>query len=119
MLGGKESPTLCGSLDAQDRGPSTDRCRVDGRTAIHPERRTRKTTHTAPAGDFVNHYSDVMGPALVFTQAGNNVIYLGVHDEGTLAFYPGPYLDLCDLDGETVIGWRVHADGSVEHRVRT
>ena len=57
---------------------------------------------------------DASGPALVFDHAGNNVLYLGVDDEEGDAVHPGPYLELCDRDGATAIGWRVGSEGAVQ-----
>lgn len=59
---------------------------------------------------------DVSGPALVFNQDGNNVIYLGVDDADTDAMNPGPYIELCGRDGATAIRWRVLQNGAVDHR---
>ena len=60
---------------------------------------------------------DACGPALVFGQDGNNVVYLGVDDGETEAANPGPYVELCDREGATAIGWRVDRDGTVVHRL--
>lgn len=53
------------------------------------------------------------GPALVFDQAGNDVVQLGVNDPGPDTLHVGAHLHLSDRHGRPVIGWRVEADGSL------
>jgi hypothetical protein len=61
---------------------------------------------------------DETGPALVFDQGGNGVIYLGVNDVGSGAVGPGPYFNLADPEGDPRVGWRVAPDGAVQQEGR-
>jgi hypothetical protein len=61
---------------------------------------------------------DETGPALVFDQDGNGVVYLGVNDTGSDSVGPGPYFNLADPEGDPRIGWRVSPDGAVHEEGR-
>lgn len=60
---------------------------------------------------------DESGAALVFDRTGNASVELGVHDGTGQATVSGAYLQLSDVDGRPVMGWRVDDDGSVTLRV--
>lgn len=60
---------------------------------------------------------DENGAALVFDRTGNAAAELGVHDGTGEAVVSGAYLQLSDVDGRPVMGWRVDDDGSVTVRV--
>jgi hypothetical protein len=54
------------------------------------------------------------GAMLNFTMVGNDALVLGVAEPHTDAYDPGPYVRLCDSEGDTVMAWRVdQEDGLV------
>ncbi len=60
---------------------------------------------------------DDSGAALVFDRTGNAAVELGVQDGTGESTVSGGYLQLSDVDGTPVIGWRVDDDGGVVMRV--
>ncbi len=50
---------------------------------------------------------DPSGPVLVFDQAGNVALQLGVSDPGTDLKHPGAHFFLASAEGEPRIGWRI------------
>jgi hypothetical protein len=60
---------------------------------------------------------DGTGPNMVFDHGGNAALTFGVNDPAPDALHVGPYLWASDLDGTTVLGWRVEDDGSVGVRL--
>lgn len=60
---------------------------------------------------------DDSGAALVFDRTGNAAMELGVHDGTGEATVNGSYIQLSDVDGRPVIGWRVADDGAVTMRI--
>lgn len=56
---------------------------------------------------------EATGPVVVFDQAGNIGVEVGVHDPTPDALHVGAYLVMGDAGGTAVAGWRVEDDGSV------
>ena len=52
------------------------------------------------------------GPARVFDHRGNDVVHLGVDDDGPDALRVGPVFHMSDLNGSRVLSWSIESDGS-------